>query len=249
MLKPFKKKKEEEDSQKEKSIVVEGQEAKVEETISRISAKEGKRSVRRIISQVGDEMKEVEAESLRYLKFLEEGRCPECGWEIVQFLFTSVCSHCGWSSYISPQKGRTKVHLVTGDVIDCQDAFDTKREYVLCVTDDVVKTRILRDKVSFIEYSWSEEEIQEKKVQKEREKEEVCDWCMKKAPREEMEPQYVGFGARQERYFFCSEECKFAFQKQYPTRVHRNCYEKDCNTECDECLKVYLPEIPKAEKA
>jgi len=249
MLKPFKKKKDEGgDSSKEKSIVVEGQDAKVEETISRISATEGRRSLKRIISQIGDEIKDAEAESLRYLKFLEEGRCPECGWEIVQFLFTSVCPHCGWSSFISPKRGRTRVHLVTGDIIECQGAFDTKRDYVLCVTDDVVKTRVLRDKVAYIEYGWSEEEIEEKRLQRERERKQICDWCGRKAPREEMEPVYVAFGAYQERYFFCSDECKLAFQKQYPTRIHRNCYERDCS-ECNECIKRYLPEITKTEKS
>jgi hypothetical protein len=133
-------------------------------------------------------------------------------------------------------------------MIECQDAFDTKRDYVLCVTDDVVKTRVLRDKVAYIEYGWSEEEIEEKKTQRESEKEELCDWCMKKSPRKDMEHLYVGFGARQERYLFCSDECKSAFQKQYPTRIHRNCYERDCSADCNECVKMYLPEIPKTEK-
>jgi hypothetical protein len=48
----------------------------------------------------------------------------------------------------------------------------------------------------------------------------------------------VAFGASQERYCFCSDECYEAFRKMYPARVHRNCYERNC-AECNLCIKRY----------
>ena len=51
----------------------------------------------------------------------------------------------------------------------------------------------------------------------------------------------VAFGTTQERYCFCSDECYEAFRKMYPARIHRNCYERDCE-ECNLCVKRYRGE-------
>ncbi|HPY90544.1 MAG TPA: hypothetical protein PLT23_07435, partial [Lentisphaeria bacterium] len=49
---------------------------------------------------------------------------------------------------------------------------------------------------------------------------------------------HVAFGVSQERYCFCSDECYEAFRRMYPARVHRNCYDRNCN-DCDFCVKRY----------
>ena len=41
----------------------------------------------------------------------------------------------------------------------------------------------------------------------------------------------------QMRYVFCSNKCNEAFQKQYPIRIHKNCYERSC-LDCDLCEKT-----------
>ena len=52
----------------------------------------------------------------------------------------------------------------------------------------------------------------------------------------------VAFGANQERFSFCSDECYEAFRKMYPSRVHRNCYERDC-ADCNLCIKHFDDEV------
>ena len=49
---------------------------------------------------------------------------------------------------------------------------------------------------------------------------------------------HIAFGATQERYCFCSDDCFEAFRKMYPSRVHRDCYNRDCDT-CSLCQKRY----------
>ena len=49
---------------------------------------------------------------------------------------------------------------------------------------------------------------------------------------------HVAFGATQERYCFCSDECYGAFREMFPARVHRNCYERNCH-DCSYCIKRY----------
>ena len=69
----------------------------------------------------------------------------------------------------------------------------------------------------------------------------VCSWCEKDfADSDVGDPleDYVAFGTLQERYVLCSEKCMSAFRKQYPPRVHRNCYETDCK-DCTLCVKRF----------
>ena len=238
----FRKKKKDDDL-KEKQVIIEEQQAQVEEETSLLATKESKTAVDRALSQADTTLKEAAEQSLKELKILEEGRCPECGRKIRQFLFTSVCPHCGWSSYISPKKGKTIVHLTTGRTVECDSALDTKGDYVLGVTDDVVRWRVLRDKIEYIENAWAEEEIEERRLERERETQVVCDWCSKTQRREDMTPIYVAFGTYQDRYYFCSHPCKERFAKQYPARIHRDCYNRDCNP-CPECVKRFVVPPP-----
>jgi hypothetical protein len=67
-----------------------------------------------------------------------------------------------------------------------------------------------------------------------------CSWCQTVANPggDGFHLVHVAFGTFQERYSFCSDACYEAFRKMYPSRVHRNCYERDCR-ECDLCVKRY----------
>lgn len=237
MLKVVKKKPKNE-GKKEKQIVIEDQEEELEESISLLSKKD-KGTVEKIITEVDTRVKEAAKESLKDLKLMEEGRCPECGRKTKQFLFTSVCPHCGWSSFISPQqKGRIIVHLKDGTTIECDNTYDTRKGDVLCITDEVVRQKIPQMNISYIEFAWTEEEIRQKRMEKERESTGICDWCGRGVPKVDMIETYVAFGAHQEKYTFCSQRCFLAFQRQYPTRIHRDCYYRYCET-CEECIKKY----------
>ena len=135
----------------------------------------------------------------------------------------------------------------------CEEAFYAPEE-VLCVTQDVVRYRIPRSELLFIEFDWPEEEIEERRGQLEREERGQCSWCGKTLSphraddddRDEDEDEegderrvtFVAFGLYQERYLFCCKEHQKAFQKQYPARVHRDCYHRDCS-KCNECNKRF----------
>ena len=231
------------DDLKEKQIIVEEQEARKEEDTSLLAAKESKTAVDRAFNEADTKLKKAAEESLKELKILEEGRCPECGRKIRQFLFTSVCPLCGWSSYISPKKGKTIIHLTSGRTVECDSGLDTKGDYVLCVTDDVVRSRVMRDKIEYIETAWADEEIEERIRERERETQVVCDWCSKTQRREDTLPIYVALGTHQDRFLFCSHPCKERFAKQYAARIHRDCYNRDCNA-CSECVKRFRVESP-----
>lgn len=233
-----KKDKEDKDN-KEKRIVIEGQDDAVDETMS-LLVQEDKTSVTEVMGEVESAVKEAAKESLRDLKLLEEGRCPECGRKIRQFLFTSVCTNCGWSTYIAPEEGHAIVHLKNRETFQCGMTFDTREGDILCVTNEVVTARIPKANVSFVECVWTENDIRKRKEQKELEATVLCSWCEKRLKKtdEEATTTYAALGPYQERYNFCAEKCEQAFQKQYPARVHRNCYDRSC-LDCNECLKRY----------
>jgi hypothetical protein len=81
------------------------------------------------------------------------------------------------------------------------------------------------------------EEQQERKI------EQLCSWCEKPCDRAKdgFHLVHVAFGVAQERHAFCSDECYEAFRRLYPSRVHRNCYERKC-AECHYCIKRYAEE-------
>ena len=67
-----------------------------------------------------------------------------------------------------------------------------------------------------------------------------CDWCNNAADPEKdgFHSVHVAFGASQARYCFCQDECYESFRRMYPSRVDRNCYERNC-AECNLCIKRY----------
>lgn len=231
-----------EEEKKEKQIALVDQDSELEKEISLLT-KEDKASVGKVISEVEGTIKEATKASIRDVKLLEEGRCPSCGRKTRPFLFTTVCEYCGWSTFITPEKGRALLHLRDGSVVESTSTFRTVQGDVLGITDDVVRIRIPSENISYIEYAWTDEEIAERREQRRREERVVCEWCQKEVERDEyVAVTYAAVGTHQERYQYCSEKCKRAFEKQYPMRIHRNCYEKSC-VECSECVKRYDDEV------
>ena len=229
------------DSGREKQIVIEGQEEEAKAAMDLLS-QEGKHDLDDTLEEINLAVKEAAKASLRDIRLMEEGRCPSCGHKTNQFLFTSVCANCGWFSFISPEEGQSIIHLKNGTSIECGTTFDTKGDYILGITDGVVRAKVSKANVDYIKFAWTEEEIARKRETKAREQAGVCCWCEK--PLTELDEDdrpvitYAAFGTFQDRYVFCSEKCEESFKKQYPVRVHRNCYERSC-TECDLCAKKY----------
>ncbi len=221
-----------------KQIVIEGQEEEAEEALSLLS--EGGEGLDQTMEEIDTAVKEAAKASLRDIRLMEEGRCPSCGHKTRQFLFTSVCASCGWFSFISPEEGKSIIHLKNANTIECGTTFDTRGDYILGITDGVVRAKVSKENVEYIEFAWTEEEITKKRKTRTREQAGICGWCEKHLTETEGEPiiVYAAFGNYQDRYTFCSEKCEEAFKKQYPVRVHKNCYNRSC-IGCDLCSKKY----------
>jgi hypothetical protein len=216
-------------------------EVHLEEDFSELVAREEPRSVDRAISDAHEAAHEATREEITRIKLIEQGYCPECRSRIENFVFTQVCPSCGWFRRLTPDSGRCLVHMDTDECIKCDKVFPVHGEQFLCVTDGVVYSQIMREHVRRIEYSWEAEELAEARETLQKRMHGVCSWCEKDltdVPNDQIIEEYVAFGAYQERYLFCSIKCLAAFRKQYPTRVHRNCYETDCNN-CNQCIKRY----------
>jgi len=100
--------------------------------------------------------------------------------------------------------------------------------------------RIPAASVSWVEYLWDDEEVNQRHKQVVEQLKILCAWCNAETDpdKDGFHLVHVAFGAAQERYCFCSDECFEAFRKMFPARVHRNCYERHC-TGCSLCLKRY----------
>ncbi|MCK5118576.1 MAG: hypothetical protein KAJ05_02255 [Candidatus Latescibacteria bacterium] len=234
--------KKDDEDKKEKQIALVDQDNELEKEISLLT-KEDKGSIGKVISEVEGTIKEATKASIRDVKLLEEGRCPSCGRKTRPFLFTTVCEYCGWSTFITPEQGHALIHLKDGNVVESKSIFKIVQGDLLGITDDVVRIRIPTGNISYIEYAWSDEEIAGRREQRRREERVVCDWCQKEVERDEyVAVTYAAIGTQQVRYQFCSEKCRRSFEKQYPMRIHRNCYETSC-AECNECVKKYEDKV------
>ena len=246
MLKRFFSKSDEEPDNgttKERQIHIEGQDEHVQEAMD-LLAQEDQDELDEALDEVNETVREAARASLRDLRLMQEGHCPSCGHKTLrQFLFTTVCSSCGWFSFISPEEGKSHIHLQSGRTIECGTTFDTKGDFVLGITSGVVRAKVPKENVEYIEFSWTDEEVRRKRESRAKEETGICSWCEKSLADDNDENVivYAAFGSAQERYVFCSDKCNEAFQKQYPIRIHKNCYERSC-LDCDLCNKRYLGE-------
>ena len=91
-----------------------------------------------------------------------------------------------------------------------------------------------------ITVGYTDEEIAKKRQTRANEQAGTCTWCEKSLSEIEDDEEpvivYAAFGSYQDRFVFCSVKCEEAFKKQYPVRIHKNCYNRSC-LDCDLCVK------------
>ncbi len=215
--------------------------SKLTQEINELSTIGGRRDLSRADTEVKEAVSKAAKTDIKNILLIEQGRCPVCYARTENFLFTVVCPSCGWFRREVPSRGRSLVYLKNGDTIDCDYVHHSSRDEYLCIKDGVVISEISRSEVRKIDYLWERGELEEARILAHKLKSGICSWCegsLEETAEEEHGEDYVAFGAFQERYIFCSEKCQRAFRKHYPARIHRNCYETDCNT-CGLCVKRY----------
>ena len=209
--------------------------------IDEITSKRDRREILRADTEVKEVVSKATQTDIRNIMLIDQGRCPNCATRTENFLFTVVCPSCGWFRREIPDRGSAIVHLAKGDAIECDYVHHGERDEYLAIKDGVVISELMRSEVKRIDYVWAQGELDEARSTARRLKIGICSWCegdMSATDESDHHEDYVAFGAFQERYIFCSEKCQRAFRKHYPARVHRNCYEVDCN-QCNLCIKRY----------
>lgn len=196
---------------------------------------------KRLHREAERQVQDAAEDSLKQLHVIQMGLCPRCGEHLNENLFATVCEACGWNTYEVPARGPVHVHLRTSQTpIEGDCCYVTAPGDVFLLKNDVVIAKINKSAVDWIEYLWTESEISQRYHQVIDRLKIKCSWCEKDAdPKQEgFSLVQAAFGSCQERYVFCSQECYEAFRKMYPSRVHRNCYERKC-AECNLCTKRY----------
>lgn len=184
---------------------------------------------------------EAAEDSVKRLRVVEMGRCPSCGAHIYQHLGANICDACGWHQFDLPKKGSVKVHLKGDDeTVEGERVYVLKSGDCLVVREGVVVAQVPHDAYTWVEYKWLPEELEVRHVEAQRQLTVPCGWCGKTTnpTADGFHLLHIAFGATQERYCFCSDDCFEAFKKMYPSRVHRDCYNRACAT-CKLCQKRY----------
>ena len=227
--------------------------ARLEDQLSSLVAAHAPEDVNATETEVQQAVVKAVRSDLRAIKMLGQGRCPECQGRTEYFLYTTVCPACGWFRRQIPDTGHSVVHLDTGERIVCDRVYRVQGEELLCVKDGAVVSQIARRFVRQIEHVWSKEELAEAQRARRRRVEGICSWCerdfasidakeaKKDSTHDGITPpfeEFVAFGVLQDRFVFCSRKCLEAFRRQFPSRIHRNCYETECKS-CNNCIKRY----------
>jgi len=234
---------EEIDEKSKASILQEEQQERFDHDMSILEDEHGLRG-ERLQKEADREVRTAAEDSLRQLHVIQRGRCPKCGEHLRKHLFASICDACGWHTFDVPKTGLVKVHLTnSSDVVEGERCYVVKTGAVLVLRNDVVIARVPAPSVSWIEYLWKDEEVNQRHKQVVEQLTVHCGWCNGEADPEEdgFHLVHVAFGAAQERYCFCSDECYEAFRKMYPPRVHRDCYDRNCS-HCNLCITRYSDE-------
>ncbi len=195
----------------------------------------------RIQKAVEEEVHSAAENSAKRLNVIRMGRCPKCGEALSIHLAASICENCGWYHYARPKEGCIRIHLHGNDgVVEGKKGYVLKNGDVLVVNNDVVVAKIPAASYSRVEYVWTPEEITNLSKRTASYFQISCGWCGDDVDvnKDGFHLIHVAFGTTQERYCFCSDECYEAFRKTYPSRVHRNCYERNC-ADCNLCVKRY----------
>lgn len=198
----------------------------------------------RVQREATKEVQNAARTSLRRLHVIQMGRCPVCGEHLRQHLFASICESCGWHTFDTPTQGRVVVHLRQGQgTVEGDSCYAIKSGALLVIKDDLVVAKVAGDGYEYVDYVWSPDEVRDRHRRVVARMSLTCGWCDN-----EVDPDkdgfhlvHVAFGATQERYCFCSDDCYEAFRRMYPARVHRDCYNRNC-AECNMCIKRYPDE-------
>lgn len=232
-------------NQKKRAEVLRGErqtDAVVEQELAELTAERDPRELTKAASEADAVITEAARNELRDYKLLEQGRCPQCSSRTESFLYTVICPTCGWYRRSVPETGRSLVYLSSGQEIHCDYVHTTTGGDFLCIQRGVVITQVMRQQVTRIEYLWEAGELDAAREQLRQRRAGICSWCEQDLSELEdgQSPltDYVAFGMAQERYVFCGEKCMGEFRKQYPSRIHRNCYETDCD-KCQQCVKRF----------
>ncbi len=180
-------------------------------------------------------------DTVKRLRVVEMGRCPSCGAHIYQHVGANICDACGWHQFDLPKKGSVRVHLKNGDeIVEGERVYVLKSGDCLVVRHGVVAAQVPHDAYTWVEYAWTEDELSLRHAEAQKQLTVPCGWCGKNTnpTADGFHLLHIAFGATQERYCFCCDECYEAFRKMYPSRVHRDCYNRDCAT-CKLCQKRY----------
>lgn len=180
-------------------------------------------------------------DSVKKIHIINLGRCPVCGEHLSQHYTANICENCGWNKYDTPHLGGVKVHLKdSNEVLEGDQAYILKQGQCLIMKDGAVCARVPVGGYSWVEYVWTPEELEQRQMQVTDQMKITCGWCGQEADitKDGFHVVHVAFGISQERYCFCSDDCYEAFRKMYPARVHRDCYERNCN-DCNLCVKRY----------
>lgn len=186
------------------------------------------------------EVKDAAAVSLKKHHIIQKGRCPVCGEHLRQHWSASICEACGWHTFDTPRQGSVRLHFTNGEILDGEKCYTILNSHLLVIRNDVVTERVNLKSIDFIEYMWDKDEIQQRHKNRMERLHVSCGWCGEIAnpEKEGFHLVHVAFGGSQERYCFCSDECYQVFVEMYPSRVHRDCYNRDCSA-CNLCIKRY----------
>lgn len=215
--------------------------SKLSAEIGELTAIGDRRDLQRADSEVKDVVSKATQADIRNIMLIDQGRCPVCASRTENFLFTVVCPSCGWFRREIPSGGSAVVHLTTNKKIECDYIHHGRRDEYLCIKDGVVISEVMKTEVKRIDYAWAAGELEEARTHVHRLRSGICSWCemnLAESAEDEHREDYVAIGAFQDHFTFCSEKCQRAFRRHYPARVHRNCYEVDCN-QCSQCIKRY----------
>ena len=227
-----------------KSYAPEEQKKDVElqEELDELTAAQPAHNVDKAVNEAERTISDATMSDIRDIALIERGRCPECGSRTEMLVSSRVCPTCGWYRWRAQEANSCIVYLETGEKINCDKIYNVKGNNVLCIMDDVVRHLVSQRSILRIDYVWDEEKLEVAQERFYKEQTGVCDWCGI-ALNELDEGQHVledhaALGTFQEKYRLCSERCLASFRRQYPTRIHRNCYETDCNV-CNQCVRRY----------
>jgi ribosomal protein L32 len=212
----------------------------MDDSISLLDDTDGTRG-HRLQREAEKEAKSAAESSVKRLHVAQMGRCPQCGENLRKHLFATICADCGWHTFDTPKDGPVRVVLrENGSTVEGERCYAVKDGALLVLREDMVVAKVPRHGYSHVEYVWSRQEVDDRHKEARERAQISCGWCTKPAvpSAEGFHMVHIAFGSSQERFCFCSDDCYEAFRRMYPSRTHRDCYNRACE-DCNLCSKRY----------